>query len=316
MKKFFWLTICLILIIFAVGYVIWNMREGQKQETSGLEKVSFSATDSRGKEIILGQKPQRIISLAPSNTEILFALGLDEEIVGITDYCDYPPEKVAQKEKIGGFATPNLEKIVSLNPDVVLATSGVQKQAVERLEKLGVKVYVLEAETVENLIAEIEKIGKLTGKSQQAQELTDVLEKRIKAVKEKIDDISKDQKPKVFLEIWHDPLWTAPTKTLIYQVVELAGGRHAVSIEGDWNQVTTVDPESVIDANPDVILLAFEGSDPALVYKLPGWSAVSAVKNRRVFQIDPNVISRPGPRIIDALEQIAKILHSDLFEKI
>ena len=313
MKKFFWVTSCIVLIIFAIGYVIWEQQESSKQETSSLEKVSFSATDSRGKEIILGQKPQRIISLAPSNTEILFALGLDSEIVGITDYCNYPPEKVAQKEKIGGFATPNLEKIVSLNPNVVFATSGVQKQAVERLEELGVKIYLVEAETIENLLTEIKNIGKLTGKSQQAQELTDAFEKSINAVKEKISNLPSDQKPKVFLEIWPDPLWTAPTKTLIYQVIELAGGRNAVTIEGDWNQVTAVNPESVIDSNPDVILLAFEGSNPVSVYQLAGWSAVSAIKNRKVFQIDPDIISRPGPRIIDALEQIAKILHPDLF---
>ena len=295
MKKFFWLTICLVLIIFIAGYVIWNMPR------------------SPGQVIFREQKPQRIISLAPSNTEILFALGLDEEIVGITDYCDYPPEKIAQKEKIGGFATPNFEKIVSLNPDIVFATSGVQKQAIERLEELGVKIYVLEAETMENLLIEIKNIGKLTGKSQQAQRLINALEKKIEAVKEKVSNISEDQRPKVFLEIWHDPLWTAPKKTLIYQAVELAGGKHAITIEGDWNQVTTVDPESVIDANPDVILLAFEGSDPTSVYELAGWSAVSAVKNKRVFPIDPDIISRPGPRIIDALEQIAKILYPDLF---
>ena len=295
MKKFFWLTIYLVLIIFIAGYVIWNMQGSGEQG------------------IFSEQKPQRIISLAPSNTEILFALGLDEEIVGITDYCDYPPEKIAQKEKIGGFATPNFEKIVSLNPDIVFATSGVQKQAIERLEELGVKIYILEAETMENLLIEIENIGKLTGKSQQAQELIAAMEKRIKAVKEKLSNIPEDQKPKVFLEIWHDPLWTAPKKTLIYQVIELAGGKHAITIEGDWNQVTTVDPESVIDANPDVILLAFENSDPTSVYELAGWSAVSAVKNKRVFQIDPDIISRPGPRIIDALEQIAKILYPDLF---
>jgi len=295
MKKFFWLTIYLVLIIFIAGYVIWNMQGSGEQG------------------IFSEQKPQRIISLAPSNTEILFALGLDEEIVGITDYCDYPPEKIAQKEKIGGFATPNFEKIVSLNPDIVFATSGVQKQAIERLEELGVKIYILEAETMENLLIEIKNIGKLTGKSQQAQELIAAMEKRIKAVKEKLSNIPEDQKPKVFLEIWHDPLWTAPKKTLIYQVIELAGGKHAITIEGDWNQVTTVDPESVIDANPDVILLAFENSDPISVYELAGWSAVSAVKNKRVFQIDPDIISRPGPRIIDALEQIAKILYTDLF---
>ncbi|MFA4880532.1 MAG: cobalamin-binding protein [Candidatus Doudnabacteria bacterium] len=313
MKKFFWLTICLVIIIFMALYVIWKIQESPQKEIPSPAKAIFSAIDSRGKEIVLEQKPQRIVSLAPSNTEILFALGLDKEIVGITDYCDYPPEKVASKEKIGGFATPNLEKIISLNPDVVFTTSGVQKQAIERLEELDIKVYVLEAETVEDLLAQIKNLGKLTGKSQEAQDLTVILDKRVRVVQEKTSNLPDDQRPKVFLEIWHDPLWTAPTRTLIYQIIELAGGRHVVSIEGDWNQITTVDPESVIDANPDVIFLAFTGSDPEAVYRLAGWGAVSAVKNRKVFQIDPNIISRPGPRIIDALEQIAKILYPDLF---
>lgn len=313
MKKFFWLAICAILIIFTVGFIVWRTQKNPKQETYISERVNFSAVDSRGKEIVLEEEPRRIISLAPSNTEILFALGSDEEIVGITDYCDYPPEKVAQEEKIGGFATPNLEKIISLNPDIVFAASGVQKQAVEKLEELGVKVYVSEAETVEDLLNEIKNFGKITGRSQEAQDLIAVLDKRVKVIQEKTSNLPDNQRPKVFLEVWYDPLWTAPTRTLIYQIIELAGGRNAVSIEGDWNQVTTVDPESVIDANPDVILLAFEGSDPAVVYGLAGWGAVSAVSNRKVFPINPDIISRSSPRMIDALEQIAKILHPDLF---
>ena len=312
MKKIFWLTICLILGVLALSFTIWNEQRGPKQEIPPEQQTDFSAVDSRGKEIILERKPQRIISLAPANTEILFALGLDEEIVGITDYCNYPPEKVVKIEKIGGFSTPNIEKIVSLNPDIVFGTSGVQKQAVQRLEELGVKVYVLEAETMENLLAEIEKVGRLTGKSQEARQLIESLEKRINVIKTKTANLSDDQKPKVFLEIWYDPIWTAPDRTLIYQVIELAGGRHAITIKGDWNQTTIVDPESVVEANPDVILLAFEGS-PELIYKLPGWSNVSAVKNKQVFQINGDIISRTGPRIVDAMEQIAKILHPDLF---
>ncbi len=312
MGKNLWLTICLILVVPALGFAIWNMQRGPNQEVSPSQQTNFSAVDSMGKEIILDRKPQRIISLAPANTEILFALGLDEEIVGITDYCNYPPEKVVKIEKIGGFSTPNIEKIISLNPDIVFGTSGVQKQAVQRLEDLGVKVYVLEAETMENLLAEIEKVGRLTGKSQEAKNLIESLEKRIEVIKTKVANLSDEQKPKVFLEIWYDPIWIAPDRTLIYQVIELAGGRHAITIKGDWNQVTTVDPESVVEANPDVILLSFEGS-PELIYNLPGWSNVSAVKNKQVFQINGDIISRTGPRIVDALEQIAKILHPDLF---
>ena len=312
MKKNLWLTICLILVVPALGFAIWNMQRSPEQEVSPPQQTNFSAVDSMGKEIILDRKPQRIISLAPANTEILFALGLDEEIVGITDYCNEPPEKVVKIEKIGGFSTPNIEKIISLNPDIVFGTSGVQKQAVQRLEDLGVKVYVLEAETMENLLAEIEKVGRLTGKSQEAKNLTESLEKRIEVIKTKVAELSDEQKPKVFLEIWYDPIWIAPDRTLIYQVIELAGGRHAITIKGDWNQVTTVDPESVVEANPDVILLSFEGS-PELIYNLPGWSNVSAVKNKQVFQINGDIISRTGPRIVDALEQIANILHSDLF---
>lgn len=295
MKKIFLLAVCLIVILGA-GYAILGLKNkvNNNQESGN---VVFS----------------RIISLAPANTEILFALGLDKEIIGITDYCDYPVDKVAQKEKVGGFSTPNIEKIVSLNPDIVFATSGVQKQAVERLENLGIKVYILEAETVEDLLAEIKNVGALTGKSPEAKKLVSDLEKRIKAVKKRVGKLSDSQKQKVFLEIWSDPIWTAPNKTLIYQIVELAGGKNAITIEGDWNQVNIVNPESVVNANPDVILLAFTGSNPDLIYKLPGWSNVSAIKNKKVFPVDPDTISRSGPRIIDALEQIAKILYPDLF---
>ena len=314
MKKLLWPAVFSIFIILTIIYATQNTpKQPPGQEASEPAESEFSATDSRGEEITLDQKPQRVVSLAPANTEILFALGLDEEIVGITDFCDYPPEKVARKERIGGFADPNLEKIISLSPEIVFATSGVQAQAVERLEDLGVKVYVLEAETVENLLVEVEDLGRLMGKSQEALALVERLEGRVKVVEEKVGDLSDDQKPRVFLEIWHDPLWTAPNRTLIYQIVELAGGTHSVTIEGDWNQVTTVDAESVISADPEFIFLAFENSDPELVYKLPGWRAVSAVKNRKVFQLDPDIIARPGPRIVDALEQIAKILHPDLF---
>lgn len=314
MKKLLWPAVFIIFVILSIIYLIPSKQPTPEKEIAAPPiKSEFSSTDSRGKEITLEQKPQRIISLAPANTEILFALGVDEEIVGITDFCNYPPEKVIQKEKVGGFSTPNIEKIVSLGPEIVFATSGVQAQAVERLEELGIKIYILEAETVEKLVTEVENVGRLTGKSQEAKELAENLERRVKAVEEQIGGISKEQKPKVFFEIWHDPLWTAPTRTLIYQVIELAGGQHAVSIEGDWNQVTTVDAEAVINANPDFIFLAFENSDPELIYNLSGWGAVSAIKNKKVFSLNPDVINRPGPRIVDALEEIAKILHPDLF---
>lgn len=310
MKKYPYLIFFLVLVTaLLANYIVQKERVGD-QEKIATPETNFSAIDSRGKEISLSKKPTKIISLAPGNTEILFSLGLDEEIIGVTNYCDWP-EKAKTKEKIGGFSTPNIEKVIALDPDIVLATGGVQEKAVATLEELGLKIFVIDAKTVEDLLNQIKKVGKLLGKSEQAEDLVNSLEKRIKAVQNKIGDIPETQKPKVFIEVWHDPLMTAGMDTFVHNVVELAGGKNIIEIKGGFQ---TINAEAVIEANPEVILLSIHGeTNIDELYKRPGWQTIEAVKNKRIYQVNPDSISRPGPRLVDAIEEVAKMLYPDLF---
>jgi len=311
MKKYFHLILFLVLAAaLLANYYIGQEKISIDEEKIAIPETNFSAIDSRGKEIHLEKKPTRIISLAPGNTEILFSLGLDEEIIGVTDYCDWP-EKAKTKEKIGGFATPNIEKIVSLGPDIVLATGGVQEKAVLALEELGIKAFVLEAETIDDLLARIKDVGKLLGKSEEAENLVNSLKKRIEAAKNKIGKIPEAQRPKVFIEVWSDPLMTTGKESFVHNVVELAGGKNIFEIKGKFQ---TINAEAVIEANPEVILVSIHGeTNIDELYKRPGWQMIKAVKQKRVYQVNPDAISRPGPRLVDALEEVAKILYPDLF---
>lgn len=272
------------------------------------EQGSLAQTDSRGKVIALESPPTRIVSIAPSNTEILFALGLDDEIVGVSDYCNYP-EQALEKEKIGGFSTPSIEKIVSLNPDIVFATGGVQLKSVETLEGLGIKVYVSDAKSIDEIMEEIRKIGELTGKTENAITLTNSMQARIDQVMEKTNGTAYNDRPSVFVEIWNDPLRTAGRKTFVYNLIELAGGKNALTLEEDWS---LINPEAVIEANPEVILLTHTGSIEE-VKNRSGWSTISAVRNEKISHIENDIVVRAGPRIVQALEEIAKVLHPELF---
>ncbi len=310
MKKYLWLVVFLVLITALLANYIGQKERVGEQEKIITPETNFSAIDFRGKQISLNKKPTKIVSLAPGNTEILFSLGLDEEIIGVTDYCDWP-EKAKTKEKIGGFSTPNIEKIVSLSPDIVLAVGGVQKKTVLTLEELGIKVFVIEAETINDLLARIKDVGKLLGKSEQAEDLVNSLKKRIEAVKNKIGKIPEAQRPRVFIEIWSDPLMTAGTDSFVHNIAELAGGENAIKIKGEF---PIINAEAVIEVNPDVILLSAHGkTNVDEIYKRQGWQTIKAIKQKRVEQVNPDAISRPGPRLVDALEEVAKILYPDLF---
>lgn len=310
MKKLPWLVAFLVLTAALLVNYIGQKEKVTDQEKTAIQETNFSAIDSRGKEIVLEKKPQRIVSLAPGDTEILFALGLDEEIVGVTDYCDWP-EKAKEKEKIGGFSTPNIEKVVALNPDIVFGAGGVGEKAALALEKLGIKVFVIDVKTIDELLAKIKDTGKLLGKTNEAENLVDSLSKRIEVIKDKVGSLSENQRPKVYVEIWSDPLMTAGTDTFIHNIVELSGGKDAIEIKGEF---PTINAEAVIGANPDVILLPVHGkTDVDEIYNRPGWQAIEAIKNKRVYQVNPDTNVRPGPRLIDALEEAAKILHPDLF---
>ncbi len=249
--------------------------------------------------------PERIISTSPSNTEILFALGLGDKVVGVTTYCNYPPE-APEKEKIGGFSTVDIEKIISLNPDMVLASSITGDENIKKLEDKGITVLIVEPKNIDEILKAIELIGNVTGKENEAKSLTENMLKRINKVKENSKNLK--EKPKVMYVVWHEPLMSAGKNTFANDIIEIAGGENIYS---DMEiQYPTISLESVIDRNPDIIIASVGHGDAGnLTYNYvmnePRLKDVNAVKNKRVYEIDADIMNRPGPRISDALEQFA-----------
>lgn len=266
----------------------------------------MTVTDDSGREVEIKTQPQRIVSLAPANTEILYALGLGEKVVGVTTYCDYPAE-AAEVEKIGDFAGPNIEAVTAVAPDLVFATSGVQADQVGALEALGATVLVIDPMTIDSVYKDMALIGQIAGVEDAATELVAEMKADIAAVQAAIGD----EKPvTTFVEVGQDPLYTVGTGTLIDELVTLAGGTNVVGEEG----YVAYSSEQVIAANPAVYLATKgSGSSPGSISARAGFDGMQSVKDGSIAILDDNLVSRPGPRIAQGLKLIAEALHPDKF---
>lgn len=274
--------------------------------------ISFArtVTDETGRRVTVGPAPQRIISLAPGITETLYALGLDDQISGVTTYCDWPAA-ARKKARVGGFTNPSVEKIVSLGPDLVLATAdGNRKETIEQLEKLGLPVYVTNPVDTQGVLKSILHIGEITNRERRAQELAGKLRKRLNHIK---GQIRTKQKPRVFFQLGLEPMVTAGRSTLINEVIEQAGG---VNVAGrDLAKYPRYSAEGIIGASPDIIVFAPMVNDKTFVAVKRFWQKfadVPAVRNRRIYPIDADLINRASPRIFDAVEIMAHIFHPEI----
>jgi len=262
-------------------------------------------TDDLGRTIRITPSPMRLISLAPSVTEILFALGLGDRVVGVTTYCDYPPEATA-KEKIGDTQKPNLEKVLSLKPDLVIVSTASQlEEFMGSLERLGMPVYVNNPTDLAGLLESIKRIGDVLGVPESAGRLVAGLNSRIADVHSRVAGL---QRPRVLVLVSTEPLITAGGHTFISDLVTEAGGE---SISGDQ---TTDYPqfslETALARRPEVIFLQAGGAAlPQQLFQTPAGRA------GRWYQLDDAVLLRPGPRIVDGLEQFARKLHPEAFTK-
>ena len=274
--------------------------------------------DNRGREVVItNYPPQKIVSMAPANTEILFALGLDDRIAGVTRFCDYPPKVKTMVEEgkiaiIGGFADPSIEKIIALKPDVVFAAHTIQLKAAESLEDRGVPVILLDPKNVQDILDNILLVGKATGKEAEAKKLVEEMKKRIDYVISQTRNVTYT--PKVYYEVWHDPLMSIGPGTWIHELIKLAGGSNIFS--DAKVKYPKVSPESVIARNPEIIIIKhgyMGGVAKDEIVKRPGWNAIDAVKNGKIYEVDENILIRPGPRIVEGLETLAKIIHPELF---
>jgi iron complex transport system substrate-binding protein len=274
-----------------------------------------SLTDQLGRKVTLDRPPQRIISLAPRNTEILYALGLADRVVAVTDYDNYPPE-VKTKPTIGGFENPNLEKVISLSPDLVVAAPIHVDKVIPQLEAKGVAVLGLAPRTLDEVLAAITMIGKATGTEDKAAALVSQMQRRIKAVTDKTSGLPADKRPKVMYIVWHDPLMVSGQDTFHDELISKAGGVNAF---GNLKEYPSVSLEAVIQANPAVIIAGItmgEGLDAPLQFALtdPRLREVDARLDNRVFGADSDTAGRAGPRIVDVLEEFARLIHPELFK--
>ena len=302
MKKIIMLLIACITILSLFGCVDTQ----QKKEFEDAGKIEV--TDIKGRSIVLDKIPQRIVSLSPSTTEILFALGAGDRVVGVTSYCDYP-EEAKKVEKIGDYDEPNMELIRKVQPDVVLA-GYVKEETAEALEKMGIPVIITEAEDFDTIYHSIKLVGEITGTAAEAEAIINGMKSKIAEIEAKTKDKGK---PRVFYLVWKDPLFTAGSKTFINDVIKAAGGINvAEKVEG-WANYSA---EEMIKDNPDMLIAALHSTDEGMTREdLSGdrlFSLLECVKQGRVYIMpDDNIISRPGPRIVQAIEDMSKVLHGE-----
>jgi iron complex transport system substrate-binding protein len=278
------------------------------------EMMTF--TDDLGHTIKLDGYPQAIVSLSASTTEILFAIGAGDQVVGRDEYSLYPEE--AQKVTSIGAMWEELpsEAILALEPDLVVAAQIISEDQVQALRDLGLNVYWQANPTsYEGLFENLRDMARLTGHEAETETLITDLDARVKAVQEKVATVS--ERPSTFYELdATDPSnpWTAGSGTFIDYIISQAGGTNAAAaLEGEYAQISS---EQLIAVDPDVILLADApyGTTPESVAARPGWNVITAVKENALYPIDPNMMSVPGPRLVNALETTAKLLHPELFE--
>ena len=274
-------------------------------------KAQRTFKDEVGREVVIPDAPTRIVSLAPNITEILYTLSLDDRIVGVTRFSDYP-RQAEQKPKVGTYVNFNIEKIVALGPDLIIATyGGNPKSAILRLEELGFAVYVTRAKSVEGMLNMIENIGMITDTRQRAATIVNRLKKRIREVTDKVRHAPR---PIVFLQINAKPLMTVGGGSFHDQVIELAGGRNIA--RASTVRYPKYSIEDVLHKEPDYILISTmerEGLFEKQKADWMRWQNIPAVLNDRICFIDSDVIDRASPRIVDGIEEMARLIHPELF---
>ncbi len=278
-------------------------------------------TDDFGFKVVVKKYPKRIVSLAPSNTEILFALGLGNRVVGVTDYCDYPPEAVKLKEEgkiesVGGFSTINVEKVIALKPDLVVGAYGNGLGNIEAIKRFGIPVICFNPKSLRDVMRDIWILGVVTGTKRNATRLIRFMEEKIEHVEEIVSHAKT--RPRVVHILWNDPIWVSGRGTFVDELIRLAGGENAVRKKG-W---TVISKEELLRLNPDVIIVnSGNGMSPKGKNILYDWIThdevlrqLKAVKNGRVYVVDADIVSRPSYRLVYALEEFAKFIHPELFE--
>ncbi|HNY50151.1 MAG TPA: cobalamin-binding protein [Smithella sp.] len=270
----------------------------------------FAVTDETGRRVNIAGTPRKIVSLAPGITETLYALGLDNEIAGVTNYCNWP-SRALKKPRIGGFSNPSIEKIVSLKPDLIIATvDGNRKDTVMQLERIGLPVYVINPSRTDKILEGILHIGEITNRKNIAAQLVKKLRARLRNITAQTKNKTK---PRVFFQIGLEPLITVGGGTLIDEVIDRAGGFNIAG--NDTARYPRYSAEGIMRGAPEIILFAPMAHDREFTAVKKFWKQfdqISAVKNNQIYPVNTDLISRASPRLFDAIETMALIFHPEI----
>ncbi|GIN69794.1 putative ABC transporter substrate-binding lipoprotein YvrC [Bacillus sp. J14TS2] len=295
--------------------------EGNKEqvtEEQTTEEAAYPVTiiDATGKDVEIKEEPERIVSLMPSNTEIVFSLDKGNDVVGASTEYDNYPEEVNEIEKVAANFELNVEKVLSLEPDLVLAHGtnlATWESGLKQIEDSGVTVLVIEdAQSFESVYETIETIGQALGKSDKASELIENMQAQLAEITEKSAEIADDQKKAVFVELQPAPeIFTTGQGTFMNEMLEKVGAINTVTEDG----YPTLNEEAVIESNPDVIIVNYSYIENAVdqVLQRSAWNEVTAVKEAQVYQVNEDLVSRSGPRIIEGVEELAKTIYPEIY---
>ena len=299
-----------ILIIF----VLLSISGVQASENNSVE-YPITVTDSSGSVITIEKEPQRIVSLMPSITEILFAVGAGDKVVGGTEDDYFPPE-ASDLTKVGRYTTINYETVAQLEPDLVLLDEANGEDTINRLEELNIQTIIVNPKTIDEIMQSILLVGTVTNNKENAQSVVDDMQQVIDAVKENSQDIPEDERPGVLYIVWDDPMYAAGADTYPADLIKMAGGKNIIEAS-DW---TVINLETVVNADPQIIICSGMGG---LSYQIANntrnneaFETVDAIKNDRVYPIkDPNIIELSGPRIVQGLEELQVYMGTDWEQK-
>ncbi|KWZ66348.1 ABC transporter substrate-binding protein [Bacillus altitudinis] len=316
MKKLtgIWLSLLLVIGVLAgcAGAETDQKTNSSKPKETAATAFPVSIKDAAGKTVEIKEQPKRIVSLIPSNTEVAYALGLGDKIVGRSDFDNYPKE-VEKVEKIGGLDF-NVEKVISLKPDLVLAHASQMssKDGFKQLEDAGIQVLTVnDAASFKDVYKSINMIGEAAGVKEASTKLVDEMKSKLNDIKKQAESISKDKQKTVFVEVSGAPeIYTTGKQTFMDEMLSVIHAKNAVGDQTGWVQMTE---ESIIKRNPDAIV-TIDGASLADLKKRDGWKAIKAVKEKQVFQLNTDLASRPGPRLVEGVEALAKSIYPDTFK--
>ena len=292
-----------LLIILAAAGCAAHSRPSQASVAPG--QPPSGARDALGNVVRLSAPPHRIVSWAPNATEILFALGLAHRVVGVTRYCDFPPE-AKRKPKVGSIIAPSIERTLALRPDLVVAARLNDRRIIEAARRAKLQVFAIDPTSIEEVYGAILSLGRLTDTTQRAKWLVADMQRTIGAVHRRSVTLQRKRRPTVFFVYQLNPIWTAGRGTFPDEIVKLAGGENAA---GGVRGFAALSSEAIIQVDPDVLLIAtMDGGDTSRILSHPALSKLAAVRKGRVYQVNPDILGRAGPRLAEAVDIVANIL--------